>query len=397
MKRSINVVHSLHCWLGLTESWNYDQVTLLPEAISSHVICKGTANLDQFPISNLYSYEKVPGWRSFWDRALRKAGMRAHLGYFEGVCKRVGAEIIHSHFGNIGWEDRTLAKKLRMRHVTTFYGRDNNGLPVSEPVWRKRYLELFDSVDRVLCEGPHMARSITALGCPSEKVKVHHLGVRVHEIAFRPRQWMAGTPLRVLIAASFREKKGICDALDALGILGPEIPVELTVIGDAASGEPSSLAEKARIIDALERNGLRAKARMLGYRRYDELMQEAYDHHIFLSPSVTACDGDTEGGAPVTILHMAASGMPVVSTRHCDIPNVLPPGTRLAAEHDVEGLVCEMRRLAENAGNWEPELAESRTYIERNFDAKIQAGRLAETYLELVPNGIWENAAISAK
>ena len=54
-----------------------------------------------------------------------------------------------------------------------------------------------------------MARRLIDLGYPEDKVKVHHLGVDVEHIEFRPRQWDIGEPLKVLIAASFWEKKGI--------------------------------------------------------------------------------------------------------------------------------------------------------------------------------------------
>ncbi len=54
-------------------------------------------------------------------------------------------------------------------------------------------------------------------------------------------------------------------------------------------------------------------------------------HHLFLSPSVTAPDGDSEGGAPVSIIEAAATGMPVVSTTHCDIPQAVDDGVTRAA------------------------------------------------------------------
>ncbi len=54
--------------------------------------------------------------------------------------------------------------------------------------------------------------------------------------------------------------------------------------------------EKRRILDILEKNGMKSKTRLLGYQPYPVLFEQAYKHHIFLSPSVTAMDGDTEGG-----------------------------------------------------------------------------------------------------
>ncbi|HMG86788.1 MAG TPA: glycosyltransferase [Terracidiphilus sp.] len=384
---NLTVGQSVTCWLPQTENWLYDQVSLLPDEIVSHVFCEIVSNLDQFPLpeGHLHSFEQVRGLRRSWDDVLRKMRLRRYHGYAESICRMTGVEVLHSHFGNTGWVDRKLARKLGVRHVTTFYGLDVNHLPTVDPSWKTRYLDLFASVDRILCEGPHMAGCITALGCPEEKVQVHHLGVRVQEIAYRPRLWKRAEPLSVLIASTFREKKGIPDAIDALGVLNREIAVDLTLVGDATH-EENSQNEKRWIFEALDRNGLRSRTRLPGYLSYAELMREAYSHHVFMASSVTADDGDTEGGAPVSILHMAASGMPIVATRHCDIPNLLPEDTRLAAEHDVEGLVSELRRLVNSAGYWEAELAKARQHIEENFNARIQGQRLAQIYAQVVSN-----------
>jgi len=61
---------------------------------------------------------------------------------------------------------------------------------------------------------------------------------------------------------------------------------------------------------------------------------------VFIHPSVTAGDGDSEGGAPTVLLEAQAIGTPIVTTRHADIPHVVPegPGVWLCAERDVEAL-----------------------------------------------------------
>jgi colanic acid/amylovoran biosynthesis glycosyltransferase len=378
----IRVLHYVLVWLPQTEVWLYDQVTQLPEWIENHVVCEATANLDQFAVRNLHCFSEASALRWYWDKGLRKLRIRNDLGYLTAQAYRVNPQIVHSHFGNVGWANQKPVKRLGAGHIVTFYGMDVSLLPMMDPRWGAQYRELFMSVDRILCEGPHMARCIIELGCPEEKVRVHHLGVRVDEIPYRPRSWQPGTPLRVLIAATFREKKGIPYALAALGAIRREIPVQLTVIGDATA-EPRSQAEKARILAALDKCGLKPHTRLLGFCAYDELMKEAYDHHVFFSPSITATDGDTEGGAPVGIIQMAASGMPIVSTRHCDIPNVLPASAELAEERDVAGLVHRLRWLVENAGNWEPELAQARRHVELNFNAHIQGQRLGGIYSEV--------------
>jgi len=380
---NIRVLHYTSVWLPQTEIWLYNQVMYMPAHVENHVVCETTTNLDQFAVRNLYSLSDRSRLELYWDKGLRKLKIRNYLGILTRRARSVNAQIVHSHFGNVGWANQKAVGKLGACHVTTFYGLDVNLLPTIDARWRTRYCELFDTVDRVLCEGPHMAECIKALGCPEEKVRVHHLGVRVDNIPYCPRSWQPGTPLQVLIAGTFREKKGIPYALAALGAIKREVELKITIIGDATA-EPRSQAEKRRILTVLDQNGLTARTQLLGFRTHAELMAEAYQHHVFLSPSVTAEDGDTEGGAPVTILEMAASGMPIVSTRHCDIPNVLPPNALLADERDIEGLADRLRWWIENAGNWEGQLSAARRHVEENFNVAIQGLRLAKVYGELL-------------
>lgn len=380
--KRITVLHSVPEWLPYTQRWLYDQIIQLPDCIENHIVAQKAINLTQFPISNLRCLSDTSILRRYWDKLLIKTSVRDYLGMLCVEARRTDSMIVHSHFGYVAWANRKAAQRLGSRHIASFYGVDASRLPASDPRWRARYRDLFRSVDAVLCEGPHMAHCITNLGCPEEKVLVHHLGVCVTDIPFRPRVWSPGEPLRVLIAASFREKKGIPYALAALGILLREVPLELTIIGDAIA-DPRDQAEKARIMEALAKYNLEPHTRLLGYCSYDSLMQEAYAHHVFLSPSVTASDGDTEGGAPIGILQMAASGMPVVSTRHCDIPNILPASTDLAEERDVPGLVNQLKWLVENSGRWNSRLVEARQHVATNFDACRQGLRLAQIYAEI--------------
>jgi colanic acid/amylovoran biosynthesis glycosyltransferase len=277
-----------------------------------------------------------------------------------------------------------LVKKLGVKHVVTFYGHDVNRMPKVQPIWVERYQELFQSVSQVLCEGPHMATCLQKLGCPPEKVAVHHLGVALDSLHFEPRQWKPGTPLRVLIAASFKEKKGIPYALRALGELRDELSFEVTVIGDA-SDDAKFQKEKAQIYRVVEEYGLAPRIRFLGYRPHSTLLEEAYKHHVFLSPSVTAADGDTEGGAPVSVIEMAASGMLVVSTFHCDIPAIIKDGETglLAEERNVDQLCQKIWWLTKNPTEWMPLLENGRKHIEEHFNAQVQGGRLSNIYEDI--------------
>jgi colanic acid/amylovoran biosynthesis glycosyltransferase len=297
---------------------------------------------------------------------------------------RLRAPLLHSHFGDVGWAYARPARRLGLRHVVTFYGRDVNYLPQSDFRWRERYAELFASVDLVLCEGPFMAGALRRLGCPPDRVRVHALGVDLSRIPYRPRAYRSGKTLRVFIGAAFREKKGIPTALDALGRLRGEIPFTVTIAGDAPRDRRGRI-EAERIHDAVNRHGLADRVRFLGAISHERFLEEAFAHHVALAPSQTARDGDTEGGAPVSLIELAASGMPVVSTTHCDIPGVIRHGVSglLAAERDARALARHVRFLASHPDAWRAMTWEARRRVETSFDARIQGLRLAEVYRHL--------------
>jgi len=381
----ITVLHAFPAWLPLTQTWMYTQVRFLPAEVEAHVVCQTTENLDQFKVAKLHALSREPLGRRLWEKGLRRLHLRPRFGFVLTVSRRVHAQVLHSHFGDLAWAYAPAAARAGLKHVCSFYGYDLGWLPRSNPVWLGRYRELFASVDRVLCEGSRMAESLQALGCPAAKIRVHHLGVSLGDIPFRPRRWSPGEPLRVLIAASFQEKKGIPDAVEALGRLQSRVRLEITIVGDANT-ETKSQAEKAKILAAIERNGLGPRTRLLGYRSWAQLFEEAYRHHVFLHPSVTAADGDSEGGVPVTLIEMAATGMPVVSTTHADIPEVVLHGTTglLAREHDVEGLVACMERLVSQPQAWDGMVQAARLHLEENYDAVKQGQHLARLYAEVV-------------
>jgi colanic acid/amylovoran biosynthesis glycosyltransferase len=353
--------------------------------VDAHVVCQFTENLGQFAVPNIHCLADEPKGRQFWDRGLRRLRLRRHLGYLLHMGRRTGAQIVHSHFGNVGWSNLDAVRKLGAKHVVRFYGLDVNKLLQQYPVFHKRYHRLFHEADLFLCEGSHMARRIVALGGPEHKVKVQHLGVDVERIEFKPRQWQAGEPLRVLIAASFREKKGIPYAIEAVGLLRKDIPIELTIIGDAGKDE-ASYKEKQKILVVLDRTGLRPFTRLLGYQSHARMLEEAYQHHVFLHPSLTAQDGDDEGGAPVCITEMLATGMPVVSTNHCDIPEVMGPALNhlLAPERDSQALLGCMQKLIGAPEEWETLGNEGRQRIVSEFNRSTMGIRLFEAYKNVI-------------
>ena len=105
---------------------------------------------------------------------------------------------------------------------------------------------------------------------------------------------------------------------------------------------------------------------------------------IFLLASVTAADGDTEG-APVSLLEAQACGMPVVSTRHAGIPEIVTENESgyLVPERDAEALATALRRLLINGHLW-PEMGTcGRALVEERHDLSRLNRRLVHLYEEV--------------
>ncbi len=385
--KNIVIMHSVQNWLPITQTWIYNQLKYLAP-VESVIFTNAIKNLDLFPWTPIYQTGKV---YDIIFRAMRKFGIgfRYYPSHLDQAITKHEPIVLHSHFGNRGWYNLPLAKKHALKHIVTFYGYDVNKLPVQQPVWQKRFQELFRQVDLILCEGPHMAECVKNLGCPNEKVKVHRLGVDIDKTPFKARELEKSDEIRILIAGAFREKKGIPYALKAIGKLKPQYPnLRVTIIGDATV-EKESIDEKRIILETIERNGLQSVTRLLGFQPHETLLAEAYKHHIFLSPSVTASNGDTEGGAPVSIIEMLATGMPVVSTRHCDIPQIILQNVTglLARERDVDDLVVNLKMVIDDPAKAKVLSENGRTHVEKKYNLLCQTERLREIYFEFAHKG----------
>ena len=381
---TITVLHSAATWLPPTMPWLRDLVQSLPPDVVCHVVAQRARDIERSDVARLH-LPRRPGMAERLVRRVRRlAGRRVVARHIAVVALRVRPDILHSHFGGRGWSDRHAARRVGARHVTSFYGFDVDFQPRRAPVWRERYRDLFGSVQRVLVLGPRMADRLRELGCPDDKLVVHHIGVDTATVDFRPRQWAPDRPLRILMAASFRPKKGLPLGIEAAARLARRVPLEMTLIGDAGS-DARSLDEKARILEAIETGGLGDRVRMLGYQPRSVLFDEAYRHHVYLAPSLTDDSGDTEG-TPVALMDMMASGMPVVSTIHSDIPEVVQHGRtgRLAPESDVDAIERELGWWVDHPDEWPALLTAARAHIDREFDARRQGERLATLYRELL-------------
>jgi colanic acid/amylovoran biosynthesis glycosyltransferase len=348
-------------------------------------------NLDIYPIENIRSLDLKPGisnLHNFFNKGWNKVFHFCPSFIF--YLMKDKPNLVHAHFGPSGYSFLKLKKIFRLPLITTFYGRDLSLLPTQYPEWKKKYKKLFREGELFLVEGNYMKKCLVELGCLEEKIIVQHLGIDLEQINFIPRKLSNDEEIRILISSSFTEKKGIPYAIEAFGLVkqkNPELNLKLTIIGDSQGGTTGEI-EKKKILDIIKKYNLKDYIDMLGYQPYLVFLKELYRHHIFLHPSIHASTGDTEGGAPVSIIEASASGMPILSTTHCDIPEVVKDGEGgyLVAERDVNALAERLEFLVLYSGIWEQMGKKGRLHIEKNHDIKKQVQKLEEIYDKV----LWE-------
>ncbi len=377
------IAHSLHTYLFRTGSWVYSQLTNV-EKFKSVVVSTRKQNLDVFPWPDAYFMSDLSALNRFFQKEIARR-TDFYYPYFYKLLKRIGVSMVQSHFGNRGYFDLRLKEKLGVPQVTTFYGHDAS-MMAREEKWRKRYVELFARCDRFLAEGHYMKKTLVELGCLPEKVTVQRLGVDLETIAFTPHRLETDRKVRLLFASTFRDKKGLTCCLEAFAKVAQKHKnMVLTIIGDAGNSQREKDYKK-KVLQVIADRKIGAMVNMLGFMDYPAFIRESRNHDIFLSHSIVGSDGETEGGAPVTLIEMSAHGMPVISTLHCDIPEVILDNESgfLVPEKDVAALTDRIEYMVTHPEIWESMGRAGREHIEKEYDALKQAGKLEDIYTGLI-------------
>jgi colanic acid/amylovoran biosynthesis glycosyltransferase len=288
-------------------------------------------------------------------------------------------DVIHAHFGPNGITAVNLKSiGVESKVLTTFHGDD-----VSRYIKRhgnRVYKRLFAYGDLFLPVSEYWKNRLISLGCDSKKIIVHRMGIDTKKFHFSERKVREGEPVRILSVGRFVEKKGYQYALKAVArTLEKHKNMEYIIVGDGPlRDEILSLAQKLGIKEHI------VHLKTADQEELSSLYQKA---HIFLLPSVTASNGDQEG-IPLVLMEAQATGLPVISTNHSGIPEVVIDGQSgfLLPERDEFALAKKIEYLIQHSECWPALGTRGRQIIERNHDV-VELNRALERIFKRVVDG----------
>lgn len=340
---------------------------------AADVFCKDRLNADRFP----YDPARVHAPGGPAGGALYEA-----LGTwppFHRVFEREDFALIHAHFGTGAVYALPYARKHRLPLVVTFHGNDVAALLGSQRYRYKRWRyvlrssKLFERADLMLAVSLELQELLADLSGRPEAVKLHHLGIDLAR--FRPRDEVeVEGPPHVVMVGRFTEKKGMLYGLRAFAeAVRQGREARLTIAGGGErEGELRRFVAEA---------GLEERVTFAGVLAQEEVAALLRAADVLLAPSVVARDHDREG-SPITIREASASEVPVLSTVHAGIPQLVADGETgfLVPERNVPALAERLIALLDDPALRREMGRAGRAKMAREFDLFAQVAELERHY-----------------
>ncbi|WP_417857396.1 glycosyltransferase [Xanthomarina gelatinilytica] len=244
--------------------------------------------------------------------------------------------VVLAEYGTHANKILSVIKKANLPLVVHFHGFDASIIKVVEN--NNNYKELFQYASKVIAVSRKMTQMLLELGCPREKLIYNVYGPWPEFLKVEPKF----TKKQFLAIGRFTDKKA----------------PYYTILAFKKAAENHSDAKLIMAGDGQLLNTCQNLIRYLGIESQVEFVgiitPEKFRHLLteslgLVQHSITAESGDMEG-TPVAVLEASAAGIPVISTFHAGIPDVIKNGETglLCEEHDVYGMAANMLALLEN-------------------------------------------------
>ena len=230
--------------------------------------------------------------------------------------------------------------------------------------------KIFSSVDLVMPVCEYFKDRLIEFGCDENKIVVLHSAIDIKKFSFKKHKRKKGEPIRLMTTSRLNEKKGVHYVIQAIKRIIKRHPnLHYTVLGDGRYRfKLESLIRKLRI---------KKNVHLVGWKKPEQVVKELAKSHIFILASATSSRGHEEG-IPNALMEASASGLPVISTWHAGIPELVKNGITgfLVPEHNVKWLAEVLEYLIAHPKLWIKMGRAGRLVIEQFFDRDVENNKL---------------------
>jgi colanic acid/amylovoran biosynthesis glycosyltransferase len=286
-------------------------------------------------------------------------------------------DIVHCQFATLGLKMVFLKQSQagNFKLVTSIRGFDISAYLTENS---NPYHELFKEGDLFLPVCQAFEKRLIQGGCDKKKIMVHYSGIDCSKFEYSQRRRKPGGPIKVLTIARLVEKKGVAFAIEAVSsLVSKGEKIIYTIVGDGMLRESLQQLIASRDIAR--------QAKILGWKTHEEVKMLLEEAHVLLAPSLTSEGGDQEG-IPNVIKEAMASGLPVISTFHSGIPELITDGISgfLVPERDASSLAESLAYLIRHPEVCDEMGKSGRKQVEEKFDMHYLNKKLEELYLGLM-------------
>jgi len=384
--KSYNIPIYIENYLSISMTFIYRQ--LKPIDIGEKIILNSSKpeNLDIFPFPQIYSKSKNIFellTLKFYEKALRDKFFFSYYRvlsfsqkrYFSRIIDNLDIKFIHAHFGTGALEIYKIAKKYNKKLLISFHGFDASSLLKSK-AYRNNLKKFFNSTYVIVPSAFMKERLEKEVGIPKQFYIIHY-GIPLEFFDYVEKKEVNekvrdNEKVVFLQISNFVEKKGHFYTVEAFAKLFKKYKnIQLVLGGDGPTrGKVEKQVKSLEIESAVKFLG------KVGQSQVKTLFSKA---DVFLHHSITAKNGDQEG-IPNVIMEAMATGLPVISTIHAGIPELITDAVNgyLVQEKDIGGYVEKMKYVLLNSQK--SIMINARQTIESEFNLETQLKKLNKIY-----------------
>lgn len=245
-------------------------------------------------------------------------------------------DVVLAEYGNNAHFILPFIKKAGLPLVVHFHGYDASVSIVIKN--HDNYKAVFQYASKIVAVSRKMEHMLLEMGCPREKLVYNVYGPQPEFIEVQPKF----TKKQFVAIGRFTDKKAPYYTILAFKKAIENHPDAKLIM----AGDGQLLNTCKNLVKHL---GIEAQVEFPGVitpERYRELLSKSLG---FVQHSITAENGDMEG-TPLAVLEASAAGLPVISTYHAGIPDVIIDRKTglLCNEHDVDSMAAYMISLLDN-------------------------------------------------